>query len=220
MKFQHAIVSRRVARAGAFAVALLLTACSVTATATPSHQTTPTSTTSPVNAGIVQLRPVIPPKGAVAPSCPVGESLSTCSGTLDTMTWKRPSAQCPKKPPSINPAPDRAAHVLYVGTSASGCFDLAPASFVVTQAASVKTDLQPLNGNPGIEITVPPSQVSALDAAIAKSFKLPLAIVAEGQIIEIVDPEPTNAQYQSMGGVLIFYASSPKIAVVVKQLRP
>ncbi len=98
----------------------------------PSHPTTSTTTTSPANSGIVQLRPVIPPKGAVAPSCPVGESLSTCSRTLDTMTWKRPSAQCPKKPPSINPAPDRAAQVLYIGTSASGCFDLAPASFVVT----------------------------------------------------------------------------------------
>ena len=220
MKFQRTTVPIRIARASASAPALLLAACSVTATATPPRPTTSTSTTSPTNAGIVQLRPVIPPKGAVAPSCPVGESLSTCSGTLDTMTWKRPSAQCPKKPPSINPAPDRAAHVLYVGTSASGCFDLAPTSFVVTQVASVKTDLQPLNGNPGIEITVPQSQVSALDAAIAKSFELPLAIVADGQVIEIVDPEPTNAQYQSMGGVLIFYGTSPELAAVVKQVRP
>ena len=109
--------------------------------------------------------------------------------------------------------------MLYVGTSASGCFDLAPASFVVTQVASVKTDLQPLNGNPGIEITVPQAQVSALDAAIAKSFKLPLAIVADGQIIEIVDPEPTNAHYQSMGGVLIFYGSSAHIRNIASRLQ-
>ncbi len=99
------------------------------------------------------------------------------------------------------------------------CFLLAAATYVLTTADSVNTDLQLLNGRPGIEITVSRADVPALDAAVAKSFKHPLAIVAGGQIIEILDPEPTNAEYQPMGGTLIFYGQSSDIQRIAHLLR-
>lgn len=100
------------------------------------------------------------------------------------------------------------------------CVVLGPASFIVATAAKVITEgIHPLNGRPGIEIVLPAGQVASYDAAVGESFRKPLAIVANGQIVYILVPEPTNAQYQPMGGVLIFYGASGEIGHITSELR-
>ena len=197
---------------------LVAAACSVTpSTAAPRSATTST-TAALEDTGIIQLRPVIPPEGAAMPSCPVGEALGTCTASVDFTSWERPASQCSNKSPTVNPAPDRQTHLLHVSSTGSACFSLAPASYVLSNAASVGNASGTLNGDPGIVVAVPRIDTPALDAALGKSFKEPLAIVANGQIVEIVDIEPTNAQYQPMGGVLVFYGTESLVREIAREL--
>ncbi len=168
---------------------------------------------------MIQLRPLIPPKGASQLACPVGEALGPCIGGADFVSWGRPARECPRTRSTTNPPPTEPARLTWQYRATSYCIYLAPASFVVTTAASVKTDIGTLNDNSGIEIMVPPAQVPALDAALARSFKKPLAFVADGQIVAIDDVQPTSGEYQSTGGVLIYYGSADLISKVNQELR-
>ncbi len=207
------------------AIAILasaLSACSVSTSVIPSHHSSSTVTPAtevPASYGVLQLRPLVQPPGARLPTCPVGEYLGTCTNQLDFSSWYGPVSKCPRTTSSTNPPPYRPVKMIDSLGSNPVCVSLASASFAITSAESVNTEVQPLNGQPGIEITLPPSQEADFDAAMEKSFRKPVAAVADGQIVYMMTIEPNGAEYMPMGSMLVAYASSTEIQRVVNELN-
>ncbi|MHB1953420.1 MAG: hypothetical protein ACYCOU_06685, partial [Sulfobacillus sp.] len=179
-----------------------------------------TTSTTPEPAGVIQLRPVIPPKGVPLPTCPPGEDLGTCTGQLNFSSWLHPATRCPRSNPTTNPPPDTPVKIIDHLSHVPSCVFLAPASFTVTTATSMITSgIGPLQGKPGIEIVLPGDQVASYEAAMGASFRKPIAIVADGKIVYAITVEPNAAEYLPIGGALIVYATKGEIQRIVGALE-
>ena len=200
--------------------ALALAACSVApSTAAPRSATTSTTAVSG-DAGIIQLRPIVQPKGVPLPTCPPGEDLGTCTGQLNFSSWLFPATRCPRSGPRTNPPPDTPVKIIDHLSRLPSCVFLAPASFTVTTATSViSSGIEPLQGKPGIEIVLPADQVASYEAAMGASFRKPVAIVADGKIVYVITVEPNRSQYMPIGGTLLVYATSAEVQQIADELK-
>ena len=69
-----------------------------------------------------------------------------------------------------------------------------------------------------MEILLPAGQVSSFEAGMEASFHQPLTVVADGQIVDSLTPEPNLTQYQPIGGVLIVYAAGSEIQRIANEI--